>query len=82
MLCLGGVAQTGQKVGYRVSHRHCVSSPTRLRHPGDVSVVGQLPQADPAHAELAVHGTRAAATAASRVAPGLVLRRPLLADAL
>src|SRR3954452_5116139 len=47
--------------------------PARLRHAGDVAVVGELAQADPAQAELAEHRTRAAATAAPRVLAGLEL---------
>src|SRR5215208_4201580 len=50
-------------------------SPARLRHAGDVAVVGELAQADPAEAELAVDGARPAALAAARVGPRLVLRR-------
>src|SRR4051794_22043732 len=50
-------------------------SPARLRHAGDEPVVRELAQADPAHAELAVDGTRAAAAAAARGIPGLVLGR-------
>src|ERR1019366_4430565 len=57
-------------------------SPTRLRHAGDVSVVRQLAQADPADAELAVDRAGATAAAATGVTPGLVLGRPLLADSL
>src|SRR5688572_485905 len=56
--------------------------PARLGHAGDVALVGHLAQADPAQAELAVHGTRPAALAAARVRPGLVLRRPRGADDL
>src|SRR5215204_342773 len=50
-------------------------SPARLRHAGDVAVVGHLAQADPAQAELAVDGAGPATTAAARVGPRLVLRR-------
>src|SRR3954463_16026698 len=57
-------------------------SPARLRHAGDVAVVRQLAQADAAQAELAVHGTRAAAAAAARVGPRRVLRRSCLAGDL
>src|ERR1700676_5294511 len=39
-------------------------SPARLGHPGHVPVVGQLAQADPAHAEFAVDRARAPAAAA------------------
>src|ERR1700750_1046477 len=53
-------------------------SPARLRHAGDVAVVRELAQADPAQAELAVHGTRAAAAAAARMGPRGVLRRAVL----
>ena len=42
----------------------------------------QLAQADPAHAELAVHRACAAAAPAAGVAPGRIFRCPLLADAL
>src|SRR4051794_33975231 len=59
-----------------------IRSPARLRHARDHPVVGQLPQADPAQAELAVDGTRAAAAAAPGVFAGLVLRGALLAHPL
>src|SRR5687768_4831435 len=58
------------------------SLPAALGHPGDVAVVRQLAQADPAHAELAVDGARPAAAAAARVSAGLVLRGARLLDAL
>src|SRR4051795_10189304 len=54
-------------------------SPARLRHAGDVAVVGELAQADPADAELAIDGAGPAALAAARVGPRLVLRRAHLA---
>src|SRR4051794_17966953 len=57
-------------------------SPARLRHAGDVAVVRELAQADPAQAELAVHGARAATAAAPRVLAGLVLGGALLAHPL
>src|SRR5947208_2633040 len=57
-------------------------SPTRLRHPGHVAVVGQLAQADAADAELAVHRARPAAAPAARIAAGLVLGGAPLAHAL
>ena len=41
--------------------------PARLRHARDVAVVGELAQADPADAELAVHAARPAALAAPGV---------------
>src|SRR3954447_10121686 len=59
-----------------------IRSPTRLRHAGDHAVVRELAQADPAQAELAVHGARPAAPAAARVLAGLVLRGALLAHPL
>src|SRR5437764_2356911 len=57
-------------------------SPTGFRHPGDVAVVGQLAQADPAQPKFLVYGPGAATTAAARVAPRFELRCPLLADSL
>src|SRR5579863_6757579 len=57
-------------------------SPARLGHPRDVPVVRQLAQADPAQAELAVHGTGPAATTAAGIAPGFELGGPLLTDSL
>src|SRR3954451_22124187 len=57
-------------------------SPTRLRHAGDVAVVRELAQADPAEAELAVDGARAPAAAAAAVLAGLVLGGALLAHPL
>src|SRR6266550_2487160 len=57
-------------------------SPARLRHAGDEALVGQLAQADPAEAELAVHGARAAAATAARMGPRRVLRRAGLPDDL
>src|SRR3954462_14267497 len=57
-------------------------SPARLRHAGDVAVVRELAQADPAQAELAVDGARAATAAAPRVLAGLVLGGALLAHPL
>src|SRR5437588_8096212 len=59
-----------------------IRSPARLGHPGDVAVVRELAQADPAHAELAVDGTGATAAPTARVAASLVLGCPLLADDL
>src|SRR5215217_5698169 len=56
--------------------------PARLGHAGDEALVGHLPQADPAQAELAVDGAGTAALAAARVRPGLVLRRTRRPDDL
>src|SRR5688500_17519990 len=44
--------------------------PRRLRDAGDLPGVGQLPEADTTEAEPAVHGTRAATPATTRVGPG------------
>src|SRR5919107_5194238 len=59
-----------------------VRLPAALRHAGDVAVVRELAQADPAQAELAEHGARAATAAAAGVLAGLVLGGARLADAL
>src|SRR5215212_11280676 len=59
-----------------------VSLPARLGHARDEALRRQLAQADPAQAELAVHGARAAAAAAAGVLTGLVLGAACLADAL
>src|SRR5947207_12229824 len=56
--------------------------PAALGHPGNEAVVGQLAQADPAEAELAVDGAGAAAPAAAAVLPGLELGGACLAHAL
>src|SRR5215210_7144947 len=57
-------------------------SPTRLGHAGDHAVVRELAQAQPADAELAVHGARATATATTRVRACLVLGCSLGSDDL
>src|SRR3954452_22920398 len=59
-----------------------IRSPTRLRHARDHAVVREFAQADPAQAELPVHGARPAAPAAARVLAGLVLGGALLAHPL
>src|SRR3954471_24224746 len=59
-----------------------IRSPTRLRHARDHPVVRELAQADPAQAELAVHGARPAAATAARVLAGLELGGALLAHPL
>src|SRR5438045_9252553 len=56
--------------------------PAALGHPGDEPAVGQLSQADPADAELAIDGTRAAAAAAPTVLAGVVLCGAGLRDPL
>src|SRR5271154_5091698 len=48
--------------------------PRALRHAGDDALVGELPQADAAKAELLVHGARPPALVAARVVAHLVLR--------
>src|SRR3954465_8745835 len=57
-------------------------SPARLRHAGDEALMRELAQADPAQAELPVHGARTTAAPTARVRPRRVLRRPLLAGDL
>src|ERR671933_198970 len=57
-------------------------SPARLRHAGDEPLVGELAQADPAEAELAVHGARAPAATTARVPASRELRAALLAHDL
>src|SRR5919205_625155 len=57
-------------------------SPARLRHAGDEALVGELAQADPAQAELAVHRARAPAAPAARMRSGLELGLALLANDL
>src|SRR5437588_671854 len=52
--------------------------PRALRHAGDHALVRELPQADPAEAELAEDGARAPAAVAARVAPHLEALRPAL----
>src|SRR6201986_4031377 len=59
-----------------------IRSPARLRHAGDVALVRELAQGDPAEAELAVDRARAPAAAAARMGPRLVLRRAIRANDL
>src|ERR1700733_8628441 len=56
--------------------------PARLRHAGDIALVGRVAQADPAEAELAVVGARATAATAPVVFPALVLGFAALTDLL
>src|SRR3982750_1646825 len=51
-----------------------IGLPARLRHAGDVALVGHLAQADAAQPELADHRGGRAPSAATGVGPGLVLR--------
>src|SRR5688500_16684905 len=57
-------------------------SPAALGHSGDEALAGQLAQADPAQAELAIHRPCASAALAARVGAGLVLGGALLAHTL
>src|SRR5919206_4781761 len=57
-----------------------IGSPARLRHAGDDALVRELPQADPAEAELAEDGARPAAAGAARVLPHPVALRARLLD--
>src|SRR5947208_10695501 len=54
--------------------------PARFGHAGDDAVVRELPQADPAEAELAEDRARATAAIAARVRPNGVLLRARLLD--
>src|ERR1700741_4137288 len=53
-------------------------SPRALRHAGDLACMRHVPQTDSAQTEVAVHRTRAAATAATRVGAHLELGLALL----
>src|SRR5918994_1274588 len=77
--CLVGVADPGEHVRDRVGN-HVVLLPAALRHAGDRAVVGELPQADPAQAELAEDRTRTPTPVAARVRARLELLRPGLLD--
>src|SRR5690349_21976439 len=57
-----------------------ISLPARFRHAGDHALVRELPQADPAQAELAEDRTRASAAVAPRIVAHAELLRPLLLD--
>src|SRR5688572_15318430 len=56
--------------------------PGALRHPRDEALVRELAEADPADAELAVHGARTATATAPGVSAGLELGRARLAHTL
>src|SRR5918912_82456 len=58
-----------------------IGSPARFRHAGNDTLVRELPQAEPAEAELAEDGARAPAAVAARVVPHLEALRPALLDA-
>src|ERR1700752_1942369 len=55
--------------------------PGGLRHPRDLTVVGELAQADAAQPELAVHRMRTTAAVAASICTCLELRRARLLDA-
>src|SRR5437764_289515 len=57
-----------------------MGSPARLGHSGDVAVVRELAQANPAHPELPVDRTGATAAPATGVVACLVLGRSLLTN--
>src|SRR5688572_25073505 len=59
-----------------------IGLPGALGHAGDEALVRELAQADPADAELAVHGARPATAAAAGVPAGLVLGLAQLRDTL
>src|ERR687888_1151821 len=54
--------------------------PRALGHAGDHALVRELPQTDPAEAELAEDGARAPAAVAARVVPHLEALGPALLD--
>src|SRR4029078_4427792 len=58
-----------------------ISLPARFGHARDDALMRELPQADPAEAELAVDGARASAAVAARVVAHLVSLRAGLLDA-
>ena len=51
--------------------------PTRLAHAGDLALLGQLPEADPAESKLAIHRARPPAQGAPAAVLVLVLGRPV-----
>src|SRR5262249_47098711 len=55
-------------------------SPAGFGHAGDDALVRELPQADPAEAELAENGTRTPAAVTARVVAHAELLRPALLD--
>jgi hypothetical protein len=75
--CLVGVADAGEHVCYRISEH---GLPARFGHAGDHALVRQVPQADPAQAELAEHGPWAPAAVAPAVGTHRVLLGALLLD--
>src|ERR671917_1398670 len=74
------VTDAGQKVRYGIVNAHpTYPLPTRLRDPGDLPLVRQLPEADPAQTEPPQVRARPAALLAPVVLPDLeLLRLPLL----
>src|SRR5215210_997606 len=71
-----GVADARQEIRYRIVNRHRL--PTRFRNARDLPLVGQLPQADPAQAELPVVAARPAAPLAPAILPDRELLLSLL----
>src|SRR5215204_2525374 len=66
------VANAREEIRYGISNRHNYL-PTRFRYAGDLPLVGQLPEADPAQAELPVVAVRPATPLAPVVLPDRVL---------
>src|SRR5215207_5979806 len=66
------VADPREEVRYGIVNRH-LFLPTRFRYPGDLALVGELPEADPAQPELPVVPVRPAAPLAPVVLPDRVL---------
>jgi hypothetical protein len=74
---LVGVADAGEHVCDWIGQHRL---PAAFGHAWDHALVCQVPQADPAQAELAEHGARAAAAVAPAVGPHRVLLWALLLD--
>src|SRR5215216_4275140 len=72
LLCHVRVADARQEIRYRIINRHD-SLPTRFRYARDLPLVRQLPEADPAQAELPVVTLCPAAPLATVVLPDRVL---------
>jgi hypothetical protein len=73
-----GVADAGQHIGNGVSHHiRRFPLPTGFPDAGDQSLVGQLAKANPADAELAIHGPRSPAHLAAALRPSRKLRLAL-----
>jgi hypothetical protein len=69
-----GVANPGEHVGDGIGHDHRITtSPRSLRHTGDLSLVGELPEAQAAQHESAEDRARTPAPGTPRVGPRLEL---------